>query len=253
MTDLSGKVAIVTGGGSGMGRASALRMAAAGARVVIADLDGATAEAVNKEVADAGGTACAVRADVTSAEDTERMVRAASDEYGGVDVLMCNAGLAQRPTPIEKIPEDEFDRVMAVNAKGPWLCVRAALPALRARGGGSIIITGSTMGVRTRPNFSAYAPSKAAANHLARTLSLELAGENIRVNCLAPVATDTPMLAEFIGDRDYDEGRAAFIGTVPLGRLATAEDVAAAAVFLASDDAAFLTGVELPVDGGRVV
>jgi 3-oxoacyl-[acyl-carrier protein] reductase len=132
------------------------------------------------------------------------------------------------------------------------LGAKAAAPELRKRGGGSIIIVGSIMGERARPGFAAYAPSKAASNHLAKVLSLELANDQIRVNCLAPVATDTPMLASFIGAKnDYEEGKARFISTIPLGRLATAEDIAEAAVYFASDEAAFLTGVVLPIDGGR--
>jgi 3-oxoacyl-[acyl-carrier protein] reductase len=251
VVSLNGKVAIVTGGASGMGRATAELMAAAGAAVVVADLDGAKAEAVAKEIAGSGGAAVGVEANVTSAADSARMVSTAVSEFGGLDVLMCNAGLAHNPTPFDEMDDDLFDKVMAVNVKGPWLGVRAARGALKARGGGSVIITGSVMGIRARPGFSAYAPSKAASNHLARTLALELAADNIRVNCLAPVATDTPMLAAFIGAKDYEQGKAAFISGIPLGRLATAEDVAHAAVFLASDEAAFLTGVVLPIDGGR--
>lgn len=251
MVSLNGKVAIVTGAASGMGRSTAELMAAAGASVVIADLDGAKAEAVAKEISGEGGKAVGVQADVTKAEDAARMVAVAESEFGGLDILMCNAGMAHNPTPFDELDDALFDKVMAVNVKGPWLCTRAATPALRARGGGSIIITGSVMGIRARPGFSAYAPSKAASNHLAKTLALELAADNIRVNCLAPVATDTPMLAAFIGAKDYEEGKKAFIGGIPLGRLATAEDVAHAAVFLASDEASFLTGIVMPIDGGR--
>jgi 3-oxoacyl-[acyl-carrier protein] reductase len=251
VVSLSGKVAVVTGGGSGMGRATCIRMAALGAAVVVADLDGAKAEAVAKEIVGDGGRAVAIAADVTSAADNAAMVDLAVRSYGGLDVLCCNAGMAHNPTPFDQLDDALFDKVFAINVKGPWLGARAAAPALRARGGGSIIITGSIMGERCRPGFSSYAPSKAASNHLARTLALELAPDQIRVNCLAPVATDTPMLAAFIGARDYEEGKAAFIAGIPLGRLATAEDVAEAAVFFASDEAAFLTGVVLPIDGGR--
>ena len=251
MVSLNGKVAIVTGAASGMGRSTAELMAAAGAAVVVADLDGAKAEAVAKEISGDGGKAVGVQADVTKPDDAARMVKVAISEFGGLDILMCNAGLAHNPTPFDELDPDLFDKVMAVNVKGPWVCSRAATPALRARGGGSIIITGSVMGIRARPGFSAYAPSKAASNHLAKTLALELASDNIRVNCLAPVATDTPMLAAFIGAKDYEQGKAAFIAGIPLGRLATADDVAQAALFLASDEAAFLTGIVMPIDGGR--
>jgi len=249
---LTGKVAIVTGGGSGMGRATSLRMAALGASVVVSDLDGAKAEAVAKEINGDGGIAVAIAADVTSAADNQAAVDLAVSTYGGLDVFVANAGMAHDPTPFEELSEGLFEKTFSVNVRGPWLGARAAAPAMRNRGGGSIIVVGSIMGERARPGFSGYAPSKAASNHLAKTLSLELAGDNIRVNCLAPVATDTPMLASFIGAKNnYEEGKARFISTIPLGRLATAEDIAEAAVYFASDEAAFLTGVVLPIDGGR--
>jgi len=252
VVSLANKVAIVTGGGSGMGRATSLRFAQLGASVVVADLDGAKAESVAKEIAEEGGKAVAIQADVTSAADNQAAVELAVSTYGGLDVLVANAGMAHDPTPFEEIDEARFEKVFAVNVVGPWLGARAAAPELRKRGGGSIIIVGSIMGERARPGFAAYAPSKAASNHLAKVLSLELASDQIRVNCLAPVATDTPMLASFIGAKNnYEEGKARFISTIPLGRLATAEDIAEAAVYFASDEAAFLTGVVLPIDGGR--
>ncbi len=252
MVSLNGKVAIVTGGGSGMGRATSIRMAQLGASVVIADLDGAKAESVAKEIAEDGGKAVAIAGDVTKAEDNQAAVDLAVGTYGGLDIFVANAGMAHDPTPFEELSEGLFEKTFAVNVRGPWLGARAAAPALRNRGGGSIVIVGSIMGERARPGFSSYAPSKAASNHLARTLALELAADNIRVNCLAPVATDTPMLASFIGAKNnFEEGKARFISTIPLGRLATAEDIAEAAVYFASDEAAFLTGVVLPIDGGR--
>jgi 3-oxoacyl-[acyl-carrier protein] reductase len=238
---LDGKAVIVTGGASGIGRATARRLAAAGASVLVADLDVESVEGP------------AVRADVTRAADTDAMVRAAVDAFGRLDAIVCNAGLAAYPKPAVDIPEDEFDRILAVNVKGPWLSARSAIPALRAAGGGSIVITGSVMGERTRPGFAAYASSKAAANHLARTLALELASDGIRVNALAPVATDTAMLPQFLGPDDPEGARERFIGSIPLGRLATPEDVAEVAAFLLSDGAGFLTGVVVPVDGGRSI
>ena len=242
---------MVTGAASGIGRVSAERFAAEGARVVVADRDAAGAEGVAAAITGNGGEATHVRCDVTRDDDARAMVEAAVGRYGGLDVLFNNAGFTNPPHGVEETTEEELDRAMAVNVKGVFLCSRAAVPKMREGGGGSILVTASIMGVRARPGFTAYAASKAAAIHLARTLAVELAGDNIRVNCLAPVATDTPMLGTFIGDRDPEEGRAAFVSTIPLGRLAAPADVASAALYLASDEAAYLTGVDLPVDGGR--
>lgn len=249
---LAGKVAVVTGAASGIGRASAERFAAEGARVVVADLDESGADKTAAVIAQNGGEATPVRCDVTRADDARAMVEAAVGRYGGLDILFNNAGFTNPPHPIEETTEEEMDRALTVNVKGVFLCSQAAIPAMRERGG-SIVVTASIMGERTRPGFTAYASSKAAAIHLARTLAMELAGDNIRVNCLAPVATDTPMLDTFIGDRDPEEGRSAFISTIPLGRLATPQDVASAALYLASDEAAYITGTVLPVDGGRSI
>lgn len=249
---LGGKVAIVTGAASGIGRVSAERFADEGACVVVADLNADGAESVAAGIVKGGGQATHVRCDVSRSDDTKAMVEVAVRRYGGLDVLFNNAGYTNPPHPFEETTEEELDRSLAVNVKGVFLCSQAAVPAMRGRGG-SIVVTASVMGVRTRPGFTAYASSKAAAIHLARTLAVELAGENIRVNCLAPVATDTPMLKTFIGDRDPEEGRAAFVSTIPLGRLAAASDVASAALYLASDEAAYITGAVLPVDGGRSI
>jgi 3-oxoacyl-[acyl-carrier protein] reductase len=247
---LEGKVAVITGAASGIGRASAERFAAEGARVVVADLDADAAEEAAAAIAEGGAEATHVGCDVTRADDARGMVEAAVGRYGRLDVLFNNAGSTNPPRPVEETTEEDLDRALAVNVKGVFLCSRAALPALRD-GGGSIIVTASIMGVRARPGFTAYAASKAAAIHLARTLALELAEDGIRVNCLAPVATDTPMLGTFVGDRDPEEGRAAFVSTIPLGRLARPADVASAALYLASDESAYITGAVLPVDGGR--
>ena len=248
-----GKVVVVTGAASGIGRVSAERFAAEGARVVVADLNDTGAEVVAAGIAENGGEAMHVRCDVTRDDDARAMVEAAVGRYGGLDILFNNAGYTNPPHAVEETTEEEMDRSLAVNVKGVFLPSRAAVPVMREGGGGSIIVTASVMGIRTRPGFTAYAASKAAAIHLARTLAVELAADNIRVNCLAPVATDTPMLDTFIGGRDPEEGRAAFVASVPLGRLATPADVASAALYLASDESAFITGAVLPVDGGRGV
>jgi 3-oxoacyl-[acyl-carrier protein] reductase len=253
MINLSGKAAIVTGGASGIGRATATRLAGCGAAVVVADLDAELASIVAKHIIEAGGTAFSVEVDVTSAASVSAMAAIAEEQFGRVDIVSCNAGYTHRPQGFLELDEAAFTRTFDVNVKGAWLSTRAVVPALRRAGGGAITITGSVMGERTRPGFSAYAPSKAAANHLARTLALELAGDAIRVNAVAPVATETPMLARFLGLDDPEGARARFIASIPLGRLAQPQDIADAIAFLSSDEARFITGVVLPIDGGRSV
>ena len=248
---LFGKTAIITGAASGIGRATALRFASEGANVVVADINVESAEVVVGEIIAAGGVAIAVTVDVTDPTSLEAGFDAALKEYGRVDIVSCNAGLARFPRPVDQALETDFDAIFEVNVKGLWNSVRAAIGPLRAAGGGTIVVTGSIMGERTRPGHSIYAASKAAANHLARSFALDLAKDNIRVNAVAPVATDTPMLPQFLGPDEPESTREAFIAGIPLGRLAQPEDVANAALYLVSDDAQFITGVVLPVDGGR--
>jgi len=251
--DVGPRVAIVTGAASGIGRACADRLVAAGLRVVVADLHRDRAEDAAADLRAAGGEAVAVSADVTEPEANEAMVKSALEHFGRLDALICNAGLATKPLPITQTTVEEFERVLRVNVLSVFLGVRAALPALAASDGAAVAITASVMGIRTRPGFSAYASSKAAVIHLAQTLALELAPQGIRVNCVAPVATDTPMLSTFIGDQEEEAGRAQFIAGIPLGRLATPEDVADALTFLVSPQSRFITGTVLPVDGGRAL
>jgi 3-oxoacyl-[acyl-carrier protein] reductase len=243
--------ALVTGGASGIGYAIAAGFADAGVSVLIADIDGERAVQAARELARDGAIVLGCWADVTDAASLQNAVRLAESEFGSLTTVALNAGITGYPAAAMDADPDEFDRIMAVNVKGVWLGARAVVPALRRAGGGSIVITGSAMGIRARPEFGAYAASKAAANHLARVLAAELAADNIRVNALAPLAAETPMLRKFFGQDDPVRAREAFVAGVPMGRLATPADVADVAVFLSSDAARFLTGVVLPIDGGR--
>ncbi len=247
------KVVVVTGGASGIGRATALAFAREGARVVVADLNETGGNETARLAGELGGEGVFVRADVTREDDCGRMVQTAVDRFGRLDVLFNNAGIPMAPTPAEAIPTELFDRVFAVNVRGVFLGCRYAIPVMRAQGRGVIINTASTAGIRPRPGMLAYAASKGAVITLTKALALELAPYGIRVNAVAPVATDTPMLPVFFGTANPEEARRKFLESIPLGRLNTPEDVAAAVLFLASDEAAMITGVCLEVDGGRCI
>jgi 3-oxoacyl-[acyl-carrier protein] reductase len=246
---LDGKVAIVTGGGSGFGEGIARLFAQEGARVLVADIQ---PEAASRVAQALGGDAVAVQADVTRDADTGRMIGTAVDRFGRLDVLVNNAGVTHMNQPMTEVSEAEYDRVYAVNVKSLFWAARHAVPVLRAQGGGVIINTASTAGLRPRPGLTWYNGSKGAAVLITKSMAVELAPDNIRVNALCPVAGETPLLASFMGG-DTPELRAKFRASVPLGRLSTPLDVARAALFLASEDAEFLTGVCLEVDGGRCI
>lgn len=250
---LANEVALITGAGSGMGRAGALRFAAEGASIVAMDIKNDAAAETATLIQDAGGKATAVQGDVSLAEDNDRAVAAAVEAFGKLTIVWANAGIPHAAAPVETLDVDLFDRIYSVNARGPWLTARAALPALRANGGGSIVFTGSLSGLKARWGNSVYASSKGAVVMLTRSLAFELAADKIRVNCIDPVATDTPMLPQFMeGAPDPAAVREAVTAAIPLGRLATAEDIANAALFLASSEASLITGVNLPVDGGSL-
>ncbi|MDX5361638.1 MAG: SDR family oxidoreductase [Alphaproteobacteria bacterium] len=250
MGRLEGKVAIVTGGGSGFGAGIAERYVAEGAKVIVADIRGDAAEAVAARL---GANARAVTCDVSKGDQVKAMVDAAVDAFGGLDIVINNAGITHRNQPLMDVGEEEFDRIFAVNVKAIYHAVHAALPVFRKAGGGVILNVGSTAGIRPRPGLTWYNASKGAANLLSKSLAVELAPDKVRVNCIAPVMGETALLENFMGVPDTPENRAKFIATIPLGRMATAADIATAAVFLGSDEAAFLTGVILPVDGGRTI
>jgi len=245
---LKDKVAIVTGAGSGMGEAIAKTYAAEGAKVAVLDVDEKAGNAVARQI---GEDALFLRCDVASKADIDRALAATLKAFGHLDILVNNAGVSHVNKPLAEIGEAEFDRVFAVNVKGPFLFSQAVVPAMRANGGGAIVNIGSTAGLRPRPGLSAYNATKGAVHNLTRTLAVELAPDRIRVCAIAPVATDTPLLPTFLGNAPGQ--REKFIATVPLGRLALPQDIADTALFLASDDAKFLTGNIVEVDGGRCV
>jgi len=251
---LKDRVAVVTGGASGIGAASAIAMAAEGARVVIGDLNEAAAEAVRERIQRRGGQALAMRADVTRALDNEALVERAVSAWGRLDVFYANAGVPQWKMDLEAVEDAVYERIMDVNVKGVWLGAKSALPVMKRAKRGVFLITASTAGIRPRPGGQTYAMSKGAVITLAKALALEVAPHGVRVVAICPVATHTPMLPTFMGKKEVDaEGLARYEATVPLGRLNKPEDIANAAVFLASDDAAMITGSAIEVDGGRCI
>jgi len=251
---LKDKVALITGAGSGIGQATALLFAREGARVAVVDVREEAAKATAQEIERAGGQALALRADVSLPADNQAAVEQTVARWGRLDIFYANAGVPERPTPVEDVDEATFDRIMAVNVKGPFLGVKYAAPIMKRQRSGVILITGSTSAVRPRPGVQCYSASKGAVHVMAKSLALELAPFGVRVVTIAPVATETPMLPAFMGkDKVDDEGMARYRATVPLGRLNQPEDLARAALFLASDDAAMITGTTLEVDGGRCI
>lgn len=251
---LDQRVAIITGGASGIGAATAVAMAAEGARIVVADVNEAGAKSVVERIERAGGQALGMAADVTRAADNQALVDRAIATWGRVDVFYANAGVPQWKTDVEHVEEAIYDRIMNVNVKGVWLGARAALPPMKQARRGVFLITASTAAIRPRPGGQTYAMSKGAVVTLAKALALEVAGDGVRVVAICPVATHTPMLPTFMGKREVDaDSLTRYEATVPLGRLNQPEDIARTAVFLASDDAAMITGTTIEVDGGRCI
>jgi 3-oxoacyl-[acyl-carrier protein] reductase len=251
---LKGKSVIVTGAGSGIGEGIALRLAAEGARVIVNDVQAALGEKVVGEILRAGGDAAFCQADVTQSAQVKALVDAAVARHGKLDVMVNNAGWTHRNRPALEVGEDEFDRCYAVNVKSIYLATVHAVPAFRANGGGSFINIASTAGVRPRPGLTWYNGSKGAVITTSKSLAAEFGPDNIRVNCINPVFNPTTGLGpEFAGGELTDERLAKFRATIPLGRFSTALDVANAALYLASDEAAFISGVCIEVDGARCV
>ena len=244
---LANKIALVTGAASGFGAGIARRYAAEGAKVVCADLNLAGAEAIAQEI---GGVAAG--GDVSRGEDVAAMVGKAVEAFGGLDILVNNAGTTHRNQPLLDVTEAEFDRVYAVNVKSIFWTTQHAVPLLRRQGRGGVIINiASTAGIRPRPGLTWYNGTKGAVNVITLSMAQELGKDRIRVNAICPVIGETALLEAFMGMPDTPENRAKFLATIPLGRMSTPADVANAALFLAEDSSDFLTGVLLPVDGGR--
>lgn len=246
---LDGKVALITGAAQGLGLAMAETFVREGARVAVVDINGDAALSVAARL---GASAIGIAANVTRAPDVETTVAATVEAFGRLDILVNNAGSTHANGPFEDVTEEEFDRVFALNVKSIYLYAKAAVPQMRAQQAGVILNLGSTAGLRPRPGLVWYNATKGAVHNITKSLALELAPDRIRVCALAPVATETPLLATFMGG-DTPEKRARMTGIVPLGRLGKPSDVANAALYLASDEAEFLTGVVLEIDGGRCV
>jgi 3-oxoacyl-[acyl-carrier protein] reductase len=250
---LADKVAVVTGAGSGFGAGIATRFAEEGARIVAADINGDGAARIVEDIRNAGGTAFAVTADVSKGDEMAKIIAAAIDEFGELDIVVNNAGTTHKNRPMLEVDEATYDRVFAVNVKSVYHSAIHAVPVFRRQGRGSFINIASTAGIRPRPGLTWYAATKGAVITMTKAMAVELAPDNIRANAINPVVSATGLLKDFLPGEDTPETRAKFVATIPLGRMSTPRDVAAACLFLASEDAEFLTGVCLEVDGGRCI
>ena len=244
---LEGKVAITTGGGSGIGRATAQLFAQEGAKVVVADYKPESGREAVQAIKDAGGDALFVEVDVSNPAQVQHLVQTALDAYGGVDILFNNAGVLLFGTILET-QEEAWNRLMSINLNGVYLCSKAVIPHMIKRGGGSIINTSSSTGAHdVAPDIAAYVTSKGGVTLLTRAMAVDHAKDKVRVNAIAPGPTDTPMLRDNMSQEELD----AFASTFPMKRLGRPEELAYAALFLASDEASFVTGAILAVDGGQ--
>ncbi|HUL35788.1 MAG TPA: SDR family oxidoreductase [Candidatus Eisenbacteria bacterium] len=250
MTRLAGKVAVITGGGTGIGQAIAVEFAREGAKVAVGGRRREKLEETLSLLKQQGGEAVAVECDVTRAEDTERLVKTAEDCFGSVNVLVNNAGTLSVST-VETISEADWDRLMATNVKGPFLMSRAVLPAMRRAGGGSIINIGSVLGIAAIRDRAAYCASKGGVTMLTKAMALDHAGDHVRVNCVCPSIVESAMTEMFFAETEAARKiRDSRLASIPLGRFGKPGDIAGIVVFLASDESSWMTGTVIPVDGG---
>ena len=247
---LKNRIAIVTGAASGFGAEIARQYAIEGAKVALADINEAGAR---KVAAECGDDAIAVKCDVSKRADIDALVKRTLDRFGGLDIVVNNAGWTHKNGPLLDVDEATFDKVYAINVKSIFHMTHAVVPLLRKQKRGVILNIGSTAGMRPRPGLTWYNSSKGAVNLMSKSLAVELGPDNIRVNVICPVMGETALLESFMGMPDTPENRKKFVATIPLGRLSKPIDIARAAVYLASDEAEFISGVEFPVDGARTV
>lgn len=247
---LNGKVAIITGSGSGIGRATAILFAREGAKVVVADLVASAGEETVAEIRNEGGVAIFAQVDVSKAAQVEAMVRLAVETYGRLDILFNNAGLTL-PARVTETTEETWTLSLDVNLKGVMLGCKYAIPEMQKAGGGSIINTASMLGLVASPRQAPYCAAKGGVVLLTKQVAIDYARDNIRVNCICPSEVDTPMHRKFIAETpDPAATKKRLLERIPLNRVAQPEELAAAALFLASNDSSYITGVALPVDGG---
>jgi len=250
---LSERVVAVTGAGSGFGEGIAKLFAAEGARVVAADINGQGADRVAGQIRADGGEAESLTVDVSKGTDVERMIDTAVERFGALHVVVNNAGITHKNRSMLEVDEGIFDRVFAVNVKSIYHAAIHAVPVFRRQGGGVFVNIASTAGVRPRPGLTWYNATKGAVITMTKSMAVELAPDAIRVNAVNPVIGETGLLKDFLPGEDTPELREKFIATIPLGRMSRPLDVARACLFLASDEAEFITGACLEVDGGRCI
>ncbi len=246
---LENKIALISGAASGFGKAMAELFAKEGAKLVLVDIDGENLTKVKNKI---GDRAIKFIANVGNLADSEAMIKEAIRQFGRLDILINNAGVTHNNMPLEKVSEEDFERVYQTNMKSIFYSSKFAVPIMKGQGGGIILSTASSAGLRPRPGLSWYNASKAWVINITKTMAVELAKDNIRVNCLCPVAGETPLLTQFMGE-DSEIMREKFKSTIPMGRFSQPRDIANAALFLCSKEAEFITGVALEVDGGRCV